>query len=206
MNIQLALDRMAIEEAIGMAAAAEEYVDWLEVGTSLIKEFGMDSVRAMKKAFPNKVIVADMKTNDNAQYECRLCFEAGADIATVMGTSPLVTIEACIAEAEKRGKQMMIDLLHTTPAQQEMLSRYNAILCLHTSKDEQELGTKQNRETGLQAGLKRAVAGGITLESLPAYKKMNPLVFIIGSAITKAEDPARAAAAFKQQLNMEESK
>lgn len=206
MNIQLALDRMAIEEAIGMAAAAEEYVDWLEVGTSLIKEFGMDSVRAMKKAFPNKVIVADMKTNDNAQYECRLCFEAGADIATVMGTSPLVTIEACIAEAEKRGKQMMIDLLHTTPAQQEMLSRYNAILCLHTSKDEQELGTKQNSKTGLQAGLKRAVAGGITLESLPAYKKMNPLVFIIGSAITKAEDPARAAAAFKQQLNMEESK
>ncbi|MEM1505113.1 3-hexulose-6-phosphate synthase [Domibacillus sp. 8LH] len=206
MNIQLALDRMTIEEAIGMAAAAEEYVDWLEVGTSLIKEFGMDSVRAMKKAFPNKVIVADMKTNDNAQYECRLCFEAGADIATVMGTSPLVTIEACIAEAEKRGKQMMIDLLHTTPAQREILSRYNAILCLHTSKDEQELGTKQNSETGLQAGLKRAVAGGITLESLPVYKKMNPLVFIIGSAITKAEDPARAAAAFKQQLNMEESK
>ncbi|WP_309088373.1 3-hexulose-6-phosphate synthase [Domibacillus sp.] len=206
MNIQLALDRMTIEEAIGMAAAAEEHADWLEVGTSLIKEFGMDSVRAMKKVFPNKVIVADMKTNDNAQYECQLCFEAGADIATVMGTAPLVTIEACIAEAEKRGKQMMIDLLHTTPAQQEMLSRYNAILCLHTSKDEQELGTKQNSETGLQAGLKIAVAGGITLESLPAYKKMNPLVFIIGSAITKAEDPARAAAAFKQRLNMEESK
>ncbi len=204
--IQLALDRMTIEEAIDIAAAAGKHIDWIEVGTSLIKEFGMESVRSMKAAFPNKVIVADMKTNDNAHYECRMCFQAGADVATVMGTAPLITIEACIAEAEKNGKHIMIDLLNTNPIQQEALSRYNAILCLHTGKDEQELGTGKRNKSALQAGLKRAVAGGITVENLPAYKKINPDVFIIGSAITKADDPAQAAAAFKQQLKKEETR
>lgn len=206
MNIQLALDRMTIHEAIETAAAAEQHVEWIEVGTSLIKEFGMDSVRALRKAFPDKVIVADMKTNDNAQYECQLCFEAGADVATVMGTAPLVTIQACIDEAKKKNKQMMIDLLNTTPVQQEALSRYAAIFCLHTSKDEQELGAGGNGGTVLKEGVRTAVAGGITLGNLHDYLKIKPSVLIIGSAITKAEDPGKAAAAFKEKLNMEAMK
>jgi len=206
MNIQLALDRLTIHEAIERAAAAEQYVEWIEVGTSLIKEFGMDSVRALRKAFPDKVIVADMKTNDNAQYECQLCFEAGADVATVMGTAPFVTIQACIAEAKKRNKQMMIDLLNTTPAQQEALSRCDAIFCLHTSKDEQELGAGENGRAVLKDGVRTAVAGGITPGNLHDYLKIKPSVLIIGSAITKAEDPGKAAAAFKEKVNMEAMK
>lgn len=206
MNIQLALDRMTIHEAIERAAAAEQYIEWIEVGTSLIKEFGMDSVRALRKAFPDKVIVADMKTNDNAQYECQLCFEAGADVATVMGNAPFVTIQACIAEAKKRNKHMMIDLLNTTPAQQKALSRCDAIFCLHTSKDEQELGAGENGGSVLEDGVQIAVAGGITLGNLHDYLKIKPSVLIIGSAITKAEDPGRAAAAFKEKVNKEAMK
>lgn len=197
---------MTIHEAIERAAAAEQHVEWIEVGTSLIKEFGMDSVRALRKAFPDKVIVADMKTNDNAQYECQLCFEAGADVATVMGTAPLVTIQACIAEAKKRNKQMMIDLLNTTPAQQEALSGCAVIFCLHTSKDEQELGAGENGGAVLKDGVRTAVAGGITLDNLHGYLKRKPSVLIIGSAITKAKDPGRAAAAFKEKVNMEAMK
>ncbi|WP_025698066.1 orotidine 5'-phosphate decarboxylase / HUMPS family protein, partial [Paenibacillus forsythiae] len=88
MKIQLALDRMSIEEAADMVRRTEPYIDWIEVGTSLIKEFGMASVEALKREFPHKTIVADMKTFDNAQYEFELCFGAGADVATVMGAAP----------------------------------------------------------------------------------------------------------------------
>ncbi|WNB91158.1 3-hexulose-6-phosphate synthase [Bacillus sp. NEB1478] len=199
MNIQLALDRLSIEEAISITRKAEPYIDWIEVGTSLIKEFGMESVRSIRKAFPDKTIVADMKTFDNATYEFELCFEAGADVATVMGAAPSVSIEACLGVAERHGKQVMIDLLNTSPQQIASLSEYeNAILCAHLSKDQQESGkeVRLHIPSFSNKNSKLAVAGGISVDTFSEIAKLNPYVVIIGSAITKTEDPEKAAAAF----------
>ncbi|MFB3165382.1 3-hexulose-6-phosphate synthase [Neobacillus sp. 179-J 1A1 HS] len=203
MKIQLALDRMEISEAIELTRKVEDSVDWIEVGTSLIKEFGMASVREMKKAFPAKTIVADIKTIDNARYEFEMCFEAGADVATVMGVSPLVTIEACMEVAGRYNKTVMIDLLNTTEHQKRDLMKYkNAVFCEHVSKDQQEElgasnhGAVENNFYGPDMTI--AAAGGITLDSLDLLRKtLNPSIVIIGSAITKAENPAEAAAKFK---------
>lgn len=208
MNIQLALDRMSIAEAVAMARCTEPYIDWIEVGTSLIKEYGMASVEAMRREFPQKVIVADMKTFDNAKYEFKLCFKAGADVATVMGAAPPVTVKLCVETAEQFGKQTMIDLLHTSLKQQRELSQYaQAIHCLHISKDQQEGEGSRQAAAGNGAELtslsnpaghlRMAAAGGITLETLPDLLTLRPAVLIVGSAITKASDPAQAARAIK---------
>ncbi|AIQ62080.1 hypothetical protein PSTEL_02005 [Paenibacillus stellifer] len=248
MNIQLALDRMSIQEAIDMARLTEPYIDWIEVGTSLIKEFGMASVEAMKREFPHKVIVADVKTFDNAKYEFELCYKAGADVATVMGAAPPVTVSLCLETARTWGRQVMIDLLHTTPEEQAALSRYReAVHCLHVSKDQQEGGGSRltgpgaygaargargsvaagglltdapapgggcasaqadaaasgapGAASGGPAELRIAAAGGITLESLPGLLALEPEVLIVGSAITKAPDPAAAARAFREAID-----
>ncbi len=206
MKIQLALDRLTIEQAVAVTRPVSPYIDWIEVGTSLIKEFGMDSVRALRNAYPDHVIVADMKTFDNAVYEFEMCFSAGADIATVMGAAPLVTIEACMNTAAKAGKKVMIDLLHTSEEQLEALQMYSdAIFCLHVSKDQQEMqGSTQGTEgfyvpPSLSGeGRKLAFAGGITVDMAQALTRIYPHVMIIGSAITKAKDPAAAAKTFYQ--------
>lgn len=204
MNIQLALDRMPIEEALSMAEKAEPYIDWIEVGTSLIKEFGMESVRRIKEAFPHKTIVADMKTFDNAVYEFELCYEAGADVATVLGTAPFVSIDACVETAHKYEKQVMIDLLNTTEEQIEMFSRLqDVILCSHVSKDQQERGDGALQELSVagKAG-KTAVAGGISVDTFSAIAKNLPYVVIIGSGITKADDPVSAAKTFYEMARV----
>ncbi len=204
MKIQLALDRMEIDEAIELTKKVEDSVDWIEIGTSLIKEFGMTSVREMKKAFPNKTIVADIKTIDNARYEFEMCFEAGADVATVMGVSPLVTIDTCMDIAKRYNKIVMIDLLNTTEQQKRDLLKYSdAVFCEHVSKDEQEEFGAANHGTMKSdfytPNITIAAAGGITLDSLNTLRKsLNPEIVIIGSAITKAENPTEAAAKFKQ--------
>ncbi|WP_026695869.1 3-hexulose-6-phosphate synthase [Peribacillus kribbensis] len=211
MKLQLALDRMTIAEAIELTKKVETSVDWIEVGTSLIKEFGMNSVRELKNAFPDKVIVADMKTIDNARYEFEIAFQAGADVVTVMGVSPLVTIEACMETAERHNKAVMVDLLNTSDEQiQELVKFEKAVFCAHVSKDEQEesgaknLGAK-NDSLLTEQGLQLAAAGGITLESLEGLRKnLNPAVVIVGSAITKAADPSKAAQKFKQAMITEE--
>ncbi|AHV95207.1 orotidine 5'-phosphate decarboxylase / HUMPS family protein [Paenibacillus sabinae] len=228
MKIQLALDRMSIEEAAAMVRRTEPYIDWIEVGTSLIKEFGMASVEALKREFPHKTIVADMKTFDNAKYEFELCFGAGADVATVMGAAPPVTVALCVETARRLEKQVMIDLLHTSPEQQRELAGHpGAIHCLHVSKDQQEggglrlqgaggsraaahdaAGEREGSGDGADGGpgaegaacLRIAAAGGITLESLPGLLALKPEVIIVGSAITKAPDPAQAARRFQELI------
>jgi 3-hexulose-6-phosphate synthase len=205
MKIQLALDRVKIAEAIELAKKVEDSVDWIEVGTSLIKEFGVTSIKELKKAFPTKTIVADVKTNDNARYEFAMCYEAGADVATVMGVSPLVTIDICMEVAAQYNKKVMIDLLNTSEHQKLELQKYkDAIFCHHVSKDQQEETGMVNRGTAANEfsdGLQIVAAGGITIESLEQLKAaVNPEVVIVGGAITKAESPSEAASQFKQKI------
>ncbi|MET3319534.1 UNVERIFIED_ORG: 3-hexulose-6-phosphate synthase [Peribacillus simplex] len=203
MIIQLALDRMNMKEAIEMARTVESSIDWIEVGTSLIKEFGTTSIKKMKNQFPDKKIVADMKTMDNAAYEMDLCFQEGADVATVMGAAPDVTIQKCLEKASEYKGQIMIDLLNVSDSRFEQLQIYKqAVFCEHVSKDSQEIADHAVAKMRKQDGLIRAVAGGITLASLPEMIRQGPDVIIIGSAITKAKDPAEAARLFKETISM----
>jgi len=199
-EIQLALDRLSIEEAIQITREVEKSIDLIEVGTSLIKEFGMNAVSKIREAFPNKTIVGDIKTIDNAIYEFDLCFNAGSDIATVMGVSSLHTIEACLNTAAKHGKKAMIDLLNTTTEQRVSLFQYKeAVFCEHISKDEQEMAGKSNmNKVSFVPSLEWAVAGGITIDSIKNLIESRPHIVIIGSAITKADHPGKIAAAFKE--------
>ncbi|MFL6518047.1 MAG: 3-hexulose-6-phosphate synthase [Bacillus sp. (in: firmicutes)] len=210
MKVQLALDRMNIAEAIELTRKVEDSIDWIEVGTSLIKEFGVASIKEMKQAFPHKQIVADIKTIDNARYEFELCFEAGADVATVMGVSPLVTIDACMEVANRYQKKVMIDLLNTSDEQKRQLQKYHdAIFCEHVSKDQQEELGSQNQGTKPSdfSAFQVAAAGGIKLDSIEnLIRTLNPEVVIIGSAITKADSPSAAAAQFKQVILQTEGK
>lgn len=204
MKLQLALDRMDLHQAIGLTRKAEEHVDWIEVGTSLIKEFGVQSIRELKQAFFDKIIVADMKTIDNAKYELQLCFDAGADVVTVMGVAPIVTIETCMEEAAKRNKTVMIDLLNAGREQIDQLVKYSeAVFCHHISKDQQEVHENQKTTYRYVPGsdhLQFAVAGGISIESLALVKDVKPSVVIVGSAIAKAPDPKEAAKRIKETI------
>jgi 3-hexulose-6-phosphate synthase len=207
MELQVALDRFALDEAIALAKRVEPYADWIEVGTSLIKEFGMESVRRMRAALPRARILADVKTNDNARYEFELCYDAGADAATVMGAAPDATVELCARVARERGKRVLIDLLATSPERQRELLRFeDAILGVHVSKDVQESGgagttSLAERLPAWVANHAVAVAGGIALGDIDALGTRAPAItVIVGSAITGAADPAAAAHSFSAAM------
>lgn len=163
----------------------------------------MESVRQMRAALPEARVLADVKTNDNARYEFELCFNAGADVATVMGTAPDATVELCLSVVRERGKTAFIDLLNTSPERQcELLRHRDAIFGIHISKDVQESGgkgmaTMAARLPDWVADYRTAAAGGITLADIPTLGARAPqLTVIVGSAITGAVDPGRAARDF----------
>lgn len=207
MQLQIALDRLSLDDALRLASSVQQYADWIEVGTSLIKEFGMESVRRMRQALPQARILADIKTNDNARYEFDLCYAAGADAATVMGAMPDATIATCVSIASEQGKLALIDLLATGAERQRDLLKYReAVFGVHVSKDVQESGTQGtasmvSRVPDWADEYKVAIAGGIELEDIPALGARLPaLTIIVGSAITGAPDPVAAARAFAEAL------
>jgi 3-hexulose-6-phosphate synthase len=64
MKLQIALDRLSKEECISILAETSPYVDWIEVGTGVIKQYGVSIIEDIKKQYPKKIIVADMKTSE----------------------------------------------------------------------------------------------------------------------------------------------
>lgn len=64
-KIQLALDSQLARKK------GEDSVDWVEIETSLIKEFGMTSVKEIKQAFPKMVLYRAL--NDHNGVEKGVC-------------------------------------------------------------------------------------------------------------------------------------
>ncbi|MDR1073755.1 MAG: orotidine 5'-phosphate decarboxylase [Treponema sp.] len=63
--LQMAIDRVSVSEAENIISLANGKVDIVEIGTSLIKDFGVvDSVGFLKKQFPKQVILVDLKIID----------------------------------------------------------------------------------------------------------------------------------------------
>jgi 3-hexulose-6-phosphate synthase len=206
MNIQVALDRLTREECFQILEKTAPYVDWIEVGTGVIKEYGMTIVREIREKYPDKTIVADMKTCDAGKHETIQALDAGADITTVMAFSADKTISDTLEVAASRGKRVMIDLLGVSENKRvrELQELGVSMVSLHIGKDMQETGESTGSLFDLIQGingLETAVAGGITFETLPGIVENNPDTVIIGSAITKAADPAEVARAMKGLVN-----
>ncbi|MFD2680510.1 3-hexulose-6-phosphate synthase [Bacillus seohaeanensis] len=204
MKLQLALDRLTREECIQIVKETESDIDIIEVGTGVIKEYGMAIVREMKDLFPEKQIVADMKTCDAGKHEALQAFEAGADITTVMAFSSNLTIKDTLDVANKTGNQVMIDLLEVESRErvEELKELGVNLVSLHVGKDKQHEGNFNTSLFSLIKGLEVevTVAGGINLDTLPDIIKERPNTIIVGSAITKAENPQEVAAEMRKLL------
>lgn len=202
MRLQAAIDRVSLERADEIISLTAGYADIIEVGTSLIKDFGLEgSVRILKEKYPSLCILADIKTCDEGAYEFRKTYEAGGDIPTVMGFSSIDTIKACQEVAAEFHKEYMIDLLEVSDEKAAVLKSMfpEAIFCIHLPADNKGKGLEElvtrmcSQLTGIQ---KIAAAGGVTLETIDIMKKAGVDIVIVGSAIHKAENITEAAKIF----------
>nr|WP_306219785.1 3-hexulose-6-phosphate synthase [Cytobacillus sp. Bac17] len=205
-KIQLALDRLTEQECFRIADETCENIDWIEIGTGVIKEYGMKIIREMKAAYPDKTIVADMKTCDAGKYEAEQAFIAGADIMTVMGFSHDSTIKQALEIANTANRRIMIDLLGVQDAER-VKSLYDLgadLFCLHIGKDMQKEGAIADPDLfSLVKGLNDievAIAGGISEKTIGELKDSIADVVIVGSAITGNQAPKEASSAIKNNL------
>lgn len=206
--LQLALDFIDLEEAIRVAKAAEEYVDWIEAGTPLIKSCGIRAVRALKERFPGKKVVADMKIMDTGALEVRLAADAGADAITVMAAADLSTVKEAIAEGRRLGRAVVVDTIGTDPVKiEEIETMAPDYICPHVGIDQQRRGVKLEdvvRKTKTKIPL--AVGGGINSKTAPAFVEAGARIVIVGNAITRAKDVRAEARAVREAVDGAEAR
>lgn len=108
--VQISLDLTNIDEALETAQLAMRAgVDWLEAGTPLILAEGLHGVRALREAFPETPIVADLKTMDGGYLEAEMMAKAGATHVVVMARAHEETIRCVVKAGEDFGCQVMGD-------------------------------------------------------------------------------------------------
>ncbi|MHA2226525.1 MAG: 3-hexulose-6-phosphate synthase [Candidatus Hodarchaeales archaeon] len=201
-KVQVALDLRDFDEAIGIARKSVlGGIDWIEAGTPLIKSAGMEIVRKLRHLFPNKMIVADLKTMDTGFLETEMAALAGADVVCILGIAPDSTIKDAVGAGKKFGVKIFADLIGIeSPIERAIqLEKLGVdIIGLHIGIDQQLRSDFDKIPFPTLKKLKQsvktliAVAGGLKAETIPTAVDTGADILIIGSAITRSADPQKA--------------
>lgn len=197
--IQVALDLMNLHRAVQICReSVEGGVHWIEIGTPLIKSEGLEAVRTLKKEFPEKTIVADMKTVDVGGLETEMAAKAGADVIAILGISNNGTISEAVRSGKKYNCRIMCDLIcieDKAKRAKELEELGVDYLALHVGIDQQMDGVSpidELRTVAEAVNIPIAVAGGLNSETVAEVADNGGDIIIIGGAITKAENVTEA--------------
>jgi len=181
-------------------------VDWIEIGTPLIKSEGLSIIRNLKKKFPNHTFLADMKTMDAGALEVEIAAKAGADIVIILGVADDSTIREAVEAAKRYGAKIMVDMINLD----DMISRSVELeklgadyVCVHVGIDQQMRGMDPLavlKKVAEVVHIPVAVAGGINSETAATCVTSGANIIIVGGAITKAENAKKATQTIKKSM------
>ncbi len=211
--LQVALDLIELKRAIEIAKLAlDGGADWIEVGTPLIKSEGMNAIRAIKKEFRDRTIVADMKTIDTGALEVEMCAKSGADIVIILALSNDSTIAEAIRAGRKYGCKIMVDLInHPNPIERAKRLEELGVdyINVHVGIDVQMLGydpLEILKDVVNAVNVPIAVAGGLDAEKASACVALGADIVIIGSNIVKSKDVTASAKKIREAIDSAYSK
>ena len=198
-RLQVALDR-ELSAALEILEKASAFVDIIEIGTPLIFREGMHAVRAIRAAYPDHCLLADLKIMDAGEAESDIAFKAGVNMVTVMAVASDATIQGALNSATAHQRQVMIDMMEIADPvgrAKALMQLGDSVFCVHTAHDLQSRHGSPWHQLGklrqAYPELTLAIAGGVNLTRLAQIMPYRPQIIVVGSAITAAADPGRAA-------------
>jgi len=211
--LQVALDFTDLYDALELATKLSSSVGkenlWIEAGTPLIKSWGRVAVKLLKE-FTGCTVVADTKTMDTGGLEAELFYRAGADVVTILGLADDSTVKEAIGKAREYNKLVAIDLInHPNPINRavEVVESGADIVIYHVGIDVQKkrglsVTDMINELIELRKRIQNriAVAGGIKHGDTRRFLDIGIDIIIVGSAITKSDNPVEATKRFIEEL------
>lgn len=210
-RLQLVLED-ELETSLNILRRVRPYIDNVEVGTQLLMREGMHALHAIRQEFPELRLCADVKIMDDGEAITTIALDAGADIVTVLGVAHNATVRAVVRVAHERGKRVMADMLRVSGITTQGMDLVDAgvdFLRVHTKYDLQQHSsnpvTKLRRLREAMPDVPMVASGGIGLMTFDIVMALSPAIIIVGSAITKADDPVAVAQTLRHKINQNAS-
>ncbi|QHT59514.1 D-arabino 3-hexulose 6-phosphate aldehyde lyase [Paenibacillus lycopersici] len=190
--VQISLDLTTIEEALEMAhVAVDAGVDWIEAGTPLLLGEGLHAVVALREAFPNHPIVADLKTMDGGYLEAEMMAKAGATHVVVMGVAHPATVRAVVRAARDYGIKVMGDIMAAPdPVACAQFLERNGVdyILVHTSFDERGEDPARSPYDHLDAVVNAVsipvqAVGGLSIEQAADMPRRGAPLVVVGAPL-----------------------
>ncbi len=207
MLLQVALDK---PEHFGILPALRGVADIIEVGTPVLKRFGVAAITTVRELCPDVPVLADTKTVDGGAFEANMVFAAGASFMTVLSCASQATFDAVGAVATTFGANVIIDTI--TESGKPVLLRPDirlpesfAYVAVHSPTDARLAGDTSTSHIDAVAamharGFRVSLAGGIGPATLDAVIAVKPEILVVGSAITESDNPGKVASWIKERL------
>ncbi|CAM5774611.1 3-hexulose-6-phosphate synthase [Labrys miyagiensis] len=200
MLLQIALDK---PEHLAWLPRLKPFADIVEIGTPLLKRFGIGAIATARELCPGIPVLADTKTVDGGQFEADMVFSAGATLMTVLSCASTATHDVVGRRAEHFGASVVVDTI-TQSGHDELLPpdiRFHpsfAYVAVHSPTDRRLAGDVSTAHIDAvhrmhRRGFRVSLAGGIGPATLDAVLAAAPEIVVVGSAITEAERPEEVA-------------
>lgn len=181
------------------------------MGTPLIKSEGMDSIRVIKNNFPDRTVLADMKTMDTGAIEVEMAAKAGADVVIILGGADDSTILDAIRSGHKYGVRIMADLI-AVPDPLKRAKEVEALgvdyINVHIGIDQQMMGMDPIHtleEISKEVSIQIAAAGGLDAELSVRAVQAGAAIAIVGGNIARSDNVTAAAKLVRESVDAPES-
>jgi 3-hexulose-6-phosphate synthase len=205
--LQVAIDKA---ESLGVITQVRGVADIIEIGTPLLKRFGIAAIATARELCPDTPILADTKTVDAGDLEAEMALGAGARLMTVLSSTSPATHAAVGRVAERFGAFVVVDTITESGKPELVPSGATfpgtfAYVGVHSPTDARLAGDRSIAHIDAVSDMRRrgfrvALAGGLGPQTLDAVLEVEPEIVIVGSAITGADDPRRVAKWIKDRL------
>ena len=207
MLLQVAIDKA---ESLGVIAQVRGIADIIEIGTPLLKRFGIGAIATARELCPDTPVLADTKTVDAGDLEAEMVLGAGARLMTVLSSTSRATHAAVDRVAARYRAFVVVDTI-TESGKAELLPAgvtfpgSFAYVGVHSPTDMRVAGDRSSAHIDAVRDIRRrgfrvALAGGLGPRTLAAVLEAEPEIVIVGGAITGADDPRGVATWIKERL------
>ncbi len=225
MKIQLTIDHGKDFEVLQLVDAMADVVDIIEIGFPQVVTFGLTMVKQIRERHPDLCLCVDAKVFHGGTGVTTRCFEAGANIVTVLSGAPNPVIAKMVEKSKAYNGKIMCDMAASpsavgkrTAEVDELGVDYVMVPSGYRPEYDYDLETARKRwglrpkvrPLDLAAVAKRnlrnaklAVHTGINESNIREVIALQPELILIGRGILDAEDRVAQARRLERYLPFE---
>lgn len=225
MKIQLTIDHGKDFEVLQLVDAMADVVDIIEIGFPQVVTFGLTMVKQIRESHPDLCLCVDAKVFHGGTGVTTRCFEAGANIVTVLSGAPNPVIAKMVEKSKAYNGKIMCDMAASpsavgkrTAEVDELGVDYVMVPSGYRPEYDYDLETARKRwglrpkvrPLDLAAVAKRnlrnaklAVHTGINESNIRDVIALQPELILIGRGILDAQDRVAQARRLERYLPFE---